>query len=96
MDSPEDNIRKDIRNYEKLSKIKNSDEFKDFFELQLNTVTQKMLLAFTSDHIKSWEDFVKVKGEVTAYLYPIQEVYSADAAKKQLLASLKEYYAKDA
>lgn len=90
----EDALRKDIKNYEKLSKINKSQEFDDFFQLQLDTAAQKMVWAFVGDNIKSWDDFCKARGEITAYLYPIQEIRGADAMKKQLLDNLNQYYGK--
>lgn len=90
----EDSIRKDIKNYEALGKINKSDEFNEFFKLQINTVADKMLFAFIGNNVKDWNDFCKIRGEITAMLYPIQEVRGADAMKKQLLEQLNSFYGK--
>lgn len=90
----ENGIKKDIRNYEKLEKINKSDEFNDFFNLQIETVANKILWAFVGDNVKDWDSFCKVRGEVVAYLYPIQEVRGAEQMKKQLVDSLNQFYSR--
>jgi hypothetical protein len=91
----EDNFLKDdIKHYEKLSKINDSQEFNDFFDLQIKTVADKLLWSVTGDNIKSWDDFCKLRGEIIAYLYPIQEIRGSKAMKKQLTDNLNEYYGK--
>lgn len=87
-------LKDDIKHYEKLSKINDSQEINDFFDLQIKTVADKLLYTITSDNIKSWDDFCKVRGELIAYLYPIQEVRGAKAMKKQLVENLNQYYGK--
>jgi len=94
MEDGEESIQRDIKNYEKLSRINKSQEFNDFFQLQLDSAAQKMVWAFVGENIKNWDEFCKVRGEVTAYLYPIQEIRGADAMKKQLLTNLNQYYGK--
>lgn len=90
----DESIRADIQHYEKLERINKSQEFNDFFNLQIKTVADKMLWAFVGDNIKSYDDFCKVRGEITAYLYPIQEIRGASAMKKQLTDNLNQYYGK--
>lgn len=90
-----DDIKKDINAYKKLSSINKSKEFDEFFELLLKTVSQKMIHAFTSDKIKTFDDFLLLKGEIISYLYPIQEVKSADAMAKHLEEQLNQYYKVD-
>jgi hypothetical protein len=89
-----DGIKDDLKNYEKLSRINKSQEFNDFFDLQIKTVVDKMLWTFIGDNIKTIEDFYKLKGEVTAYLYPIQEIRTAKELKEQLEERLNQYYGK--
>lgn len=85
-----------IKAYEKLRKIADTDEFKDFFDFQLKTVADKMLWCFTTgkdgDNVKSWDDFCRVRGEIVARLHPIQEVNGAEAMKKYLKKQLDDYY----
>lgn len=88
----EDNINKDINAYKKLNKLNRSQEFETFFKLLLDTAANKMIWAFTGDNIESYADFCKVRGEIIAYLYPIQEVRSSDAMVKQLQEQLDNYY----
>lgn len=87
-----------IKAYKKLSKISDSQEFKDYFEFQLKTVADKMIWAFTTgkdgDNVKNWDDFCRVRGEVIARLHPIQEVNSAPGTAKYLKDQLDRYYAK--
>lgn len=85
-------IENDIRNYSRLERINESDEFKDFFNLQIDTVVQKMLSCFTGNGPKDWDEFCKVRGEVIAYLYPIQQVRGAKIMKAQLKENLNAYY----
>lgn len=93
-----------IKAYEKLRKIADSQEFKDFFDFQLKTVADKLIWAFTShvekdgdvkrsvDNINNWDEFCKVRGEIVARLHPIQEVNGAEAMKKYLKKQLDDYY----
>lgn len=88
----EEAIKKDLQNYKKLSKINKSDEFNTFFDLQIDTVTQKMLTCFTGTGPKDWDEFCRIRGEVVAYLYPIQQVRGADIMAQQIKKQLDEYY----
>lgn len=99
MDNP-DTYRKDlndqIKEYRKLQEVANDQAFKTFFDSQIKVVAMKMMHAFTSgkdgDNVKSWEDFVKVRGEIVARLQPIQEVYGAQAMIDYLTQQLDIYY----
>lgn len=87
-------IEQDLKAYKKLQKINKSEEFNDFFDLITKTAADKMVWAFTGDNIKSWDDFLKVRGEIISYLYPLQEVRSADAMAQHLKDQLDSYYNK--
>ena len=88
----EEAIKRDIKNYSKLDRINDSEEFKVFFELQIDTVAQKMLQCFTGKGPETWEDFQRIRGEVVAYLYPIQMVRGAEVMVNQLTDQLNQYY----
>lgn len=96
MDDVEQGLKDQQKAYQKLKKIADSPEFKEFFDFQLKTVADKMLWAFTTgkdgDNIKTWDDFCKVRGEIVARLHPIQEVYGAEAMLKYLSNQLNTYY----
>lgn len=88
----EEAIREDLKAYTKLEKINKSDEFNDFFDLQISTVTQKMLSAFTGTGPKDWDEFCRIRGEVVAALYPIQQIRGAKVLKQQLQEQLNTIY----
>lgn len=88
----EEAIKQDLKAYSKLEKINKSDEFNDFFDLQMTTVVQKMLSVFTGNGPKNWEDFQRIRGEVVAYLYPIQQIRGAKVLKRQLKDQLDQLY----
>ena len=87
----EDKIAKDINAYKKLRKISKSQELDEFMDLLITTAASKMLYAFIGKNVKNWEEFLEVRAEVTSYLYPIQEVYGANAMIKRLEENLQEY-----
>lgn len=87
-------LEADLRALKKLKKINNSDEFNAYFDLILDTAAKKMFTAFTGEGVKTWEDFLKIRGEIVAYLYPIQEVRGADAMEKAIKEQLVQYYGK--
>lgn len=89
-------LDKDLKNYKKLEKINSSEEFNTFFDLQVDTVVQKMLACFTGTGPKDWDDFCRIRGEVVAYLYPIQTIRGAKAMQKQMKEQLDTYYNKEA
>lgn len=92
----EEALKEEVKYYQKLKRVADSQEIKDFFDFQIKTVAEKMLWAFTSgkdgDNVKSWEDFCKVRGEVIARLHPIQEVRSAEATEAHLKEQLDKFY----
>lgn len=88
-------ITKDVKHYKELKKVAQSFDFQPFFDEIIKTTAQKMFLAFSSDQIKNWDDFCKVRGEVIAYLYPLQEVKGADEMVKRLEEQLTDYYGID-
>lgn len=63
-----------------------------FIDLLIRTVSQKMLGMFIGDSIKTWDDYLKLRGEIVAYMYPIQEVRGAKAMEETLTKQLNEYY----
>lgn len=89
-------LEEQVKAYKKLSKIKDSKEFQDFFEHQLEILSQKVLWTFTTgkdgDNIKNWDDFCKVRGEIVARLQPLQDVYAAEGIIAHLQEQLKRYY----
>lgn len=85
-------LNEDLKAYKKLDKINNSTEFDDFFKMQITTVTQKMLSCFTGSKPLSYEEYLAVRGEIIAYLYPIQQIRGAKVMAKQLQDQLDAYY----
>lgn len=92
----EANLKEQMKVYAKLKKINKSAEFIEFFDLITKTAADKMVWAFMGDNVKTMEDFYKVKGEITSYLYPIQEIRGADAMSKHLKEQLDSYYSQNA
>lgn len=91
-----DALNQDLKNYKKLEKINSSEEFNTFFDLQVDTVVQKMLACFTGTGPKDWNEFCRIRGEVIAYLYPIQQIRGSKAMQKQMKEQLDDYYNKEA
>lgn len=89
-------LEQDIRVYKKLRDVKKSEELNTFMDLLIKTAAEKMMWVFTAgkdgDNVKNWDDFVKVRGEIIAYLYPIQEIHGADAMVKHLQMQFEKYY----
>lgn len=85
-------LNEELKNYKKLERINKSDEFNDFFELQMATVVQKMLSCFTGKGPEDWDAFCRIRGEVVGMLYPIQQVRGAKAMQKQIQAQLDTMY----
>ena len=86
-------LKKDIAAWRKLQAIGLTEEFDELRDTLVKTVAGKIMFAFTSDSIKTIEDFYKVKGEVIARLQPLQEITGAGQMAEQLEQQLKEYYA---
>lgn len=87
-------IQDDIKHYKKLDAINTSPEFDEFFNLQIETAAKKMLACFTGAGPANWEEFCKLRGEVVAYLYPIQEIRGTKAMIQTLTEQLNTYYNK--
>lgn len=85
-------VEEDMKGYSKLKKLAKSEDINQLMDLLIKTAGQKMVWAFTGDNIKDWNDFCKVRGEIISYLYPIQEIRSADAMEKHLKEQLDSYY----
>lgn len=92
-DPSKDALREEIQAYRKLQSLGQAQEFQEFSDRLVKTVTDKMIYAFTSDNVKTLEDFYRVKGEIVARLQPLQEVFEAGAMARSLEERLKEYYA---
>lgn len=96
MDEGKRGLQEDIKAFKKLAKLNKEDEFNAYFDLLLRTVAAKMMWAFTTgkdgDNVKNWEDFCKVRGEITAYLYPIQEIRGAEGMVAYLQEQLDNHY----
>lgn len=95
----EEGTKNDIKAYRELQNVANSEDFDKFFSLLMETVSSKMVWAFTTDkdgkdNVKNWEDFCRVKGEIAARLQPIQEIRGAGAMAEYLSQKLEEYYPK--
>lgn len=86
-------LQKDINAWRKLQSISLTDEFNQLTDSLVKTVADKIIYSFTTDSIKTIEDFYKVKGEVVARLQPLQEITGAGQMVQQLEQQLKEYYA---
>lgn len=91
-----DDLNKQLKAYAKLKKINHSEEFNEFFDLITRTAADKMMWAFMGDNVKTLEDWYKVKGEVTSYLYPLQEVRGAEAMSIHIKEQLDAYYNQNA
>jgi hypothetical protein len=85
-------INADLKAYKKLDKINSSQEFDDFFAMQITACVQKMLQCFSGKGPKDWDEFCKLRGEVIGMLYPIQQVRGAKVMAKQLQDQLDAYY----
>ena len=85
-------IEQELKNYKKLDRINQSEEFETFFKLQIDTVVLKMLACFTGNGPTDWNDFCKRRGEIVAYLYPIQQIRGAKVMQKQLADNLNTMY----
>lgn len=85
-------LEQELANYKKLDKINRSEEFNTFFDLQVDTVVQKMLACFTGTGPKDWDEFCRIRGEVVGMLYPIQQVRGAKVLQKQIREQLDSYY----
>lgn len=85
----------EIKSYKKLEKINKSQEFNDFFDMQVVEAARKMIAAFSGEGPKDWEEFCRVRGEVIGILYPIQQVRGAKFVVKQLEGKLNEWYNKE-
>ena len=95
MDDPKlhkEAIEEELKSYAKLERINKSDEFNDFFNLQIDTVSKKMLTCFTGSGPKDWDEFCRIRGEVIGILYPIQQIRGAKVMQKQLKEQLDSFY----
>ncbi len=86
-------LQDEIASYRRLQSLGLTNEFQEYSNRLIKTVTDKMIYAFTSDSIKNMDDYYRLKGEIVARLQPIQEVFEAGAMAENLEARLKEYYA---
>ena len=91
-------VKEELRRYSKMSRVKDSEEIQELFDLLLRTVAMQMMTAFATgkdgDNIKNWDDFCSVRGEIRARLQPIQEIYGSEYMVKHLTEQLKNSYAR--
>ena len=85
-------LEDELRAYTKLDKINKSQEFNDFFDLQVDTVVKKMLTCFTGTGPQNWDEFCRIRGEVVGALFPIQQVRGAKSIASEIKSQLNEYY----
>ncbi len=86
-----DAMREEINVYSKLKELKNSEGFGDFLVFLTRATSVQMMTAFIGNDVKTWEDFLKLRGEVVANLRILQEVGGAEMIEKQLTDQLKKY-----
>lgn len=91
-ESHKEALETELRNYARLDNINKSPEFNDFFDLQVDTVVQKMLACFTGTGPQNWDEFCRIRGEVVGMLYPIQQIRGAKALQTQIKQQLDTYY----
>lgn len=85
-------LQDEILSYRKLQSVALTDEFQEYSNRLIKTVSEKMIYAFTADSIKTFDDFCRVRGEIVARLQPIQEVHGAGQIAESLEQRLKEFY----
>lgn len=85
-------LKEEILSYRKLQAVAMTDEFQEYSNRLIKTVSEKMIYAFTADSIKTFDDFCRVRGEIIARLQPIQEVHGAAQIAESLEQRLKEFY----
>ena len=88
----EKTLQEDIAAYRRLATLGLTEEFKEYSDMLYRTVSGIMITAFTTQSIKNWDDFCKVRGEVVARLQPLQAVGEANAMAAHLEQQLKEFY----
>lgn len=86
-------LQEEIAAYRRLQTLGLTNEFQEYSERLIKTVSEKMIYAFTSESVKTLEDFYRIKGEVVARLQPLQEVFESGAMAANLETRLNEYYA---
>lgn len=90
----EEAINQQIAFYNDLKNLSNSADVQKVLDLFLKTATEKIVRAFTTDTIKDWNDFCKLRGEVFSCLYPVQEVRGAQSISDHLRKELDNLYPK--
>lgn len=90
----EEAMREQITHYNELKNLSNSEDVQKVLDLFLKTATEKLVRAFTTDSIKDWEDFCKLRGEIFSCLYPVQEIRGAQAVADHLRSELDNLYPK--
>lgn len=88
-------LKEEIESYRKLQSVALTDEFQEYSNRLIKTVSEKMIYAFTADSIKTYDDFCRVRGEIIARLQPLQEVHGAGQIADSLDKRLKEFYASE-
>lgn len=85
-------VESEFVNYTKLDRINDSEEFNAFFDLQIDTASQKIMSLFTGNGPKDWNEFCRIRGEVIGIIYPIVQIRGANVMKDQLKDQLNSYY----
>lgn len=90
---PKSAVQKELNAYKELNRLNKSGEFDVYVDTIIKLCTVKMVDAFIGDKVKTFEDYLALKGEITGLLLPIQDVRSAEALQSKLQESLNEWYA---
>lgn len=87
-------LKEDLKAWTELDKINQSAEFNTFFDLQVNTIVNKMLACFSGKGPENWDEFCKIRGEVVATLSPIQYIRDSTAMKAKIKEQINQIYNK--
>lgn len=106
MENPEEYkqaAEEQIKALKKLQRVAQAEEFNEYFDLLLKTVTDKMLWVFMSGvnadktvrpNIQNWGEFCQARGEIMATLQPIQQIHGVGPIIEHLQQNLDNYYKK--
>lgn len=84
-------MKEEINVYSKLRELKSTEGFDNFLIFLTRATSIQMMTAFIGEDVKTWDDFLKIRGEVVANLRILQEVGGAEVIEKQLTDQLKKY-----
>lgn len=83
-------LKKEIKVYTKLRQLKETSNFEDYLEFLGQSAAQQMINIFVGK-VKTYEEFLAVRGEVVAKMYILQELGGAKTVEIALLNNLKQY-----